>query len=332
MKTVNVILSGGIGSRLWPLSRAGRPKQFLKLFGGRSLLELTVERNAPLADAVMVVGNRKHTEWSTEALQSLDREKQFVVESEPRNTAAAIAFAAFAAGDDSILLVTPSDHMIGGTEAYTSAVKEAVRLASEGFIATFGIVPERPETGYGYIEYSGEDVLSFREKPSREQAAQFIRDGNFLWNSGMFCFRAGVLLAELKRYRPDVYEAAYAAWQESENGVLDSEMSLNIPSVSIDYAVMEQSAIMKVVPSHFRWNDLGSFETLYDYLKSEGHPVDAAGNMVIGGNQHPAFVGVRDTILVLTDDAVLVLKKDCAQDIREVYVYNDIQERHPELV
>lgn len=319
MKTVNVILSGGVGSRLWPLSRKSNPKQFLKLFSGKSLFELTAERNASLVDEIMVVGNEEHIDWSKDLLNALELPKSYVVESQPRNTAAAIAFAAFALHPEDVMIVTPSDHLIENKDEYESAISKAIELAKQDFVVTFGVVPTKPETGYGYIEYSKDDVISFREKPNQVTAQDFIDKGNFLWNSGMFCFRAGVLLAELKAYQPSVYATAFEAWTHAKEGVLDYELSASIPSISIDYAVMERSNKIKVVPARFRWNDLGSFESLYDYLKADGHPVDKEGNMVIGSSVFSAFVGLSNTIVVVTNDALLMLQKEHAQDVKKIY-------------
>ncbi len=319
MKTVNIILSGGVGSRLWPLSRKSNPKQFLKLFSGKSLFQLTAERNASLVDEIMVVGNEEHIDWSKDFLKEIELPKNYVIESQPRNTAAAIAFAAFAMNPEDIMIVTPSDHLIENQEEYDAAIKRAIDLAKNDFVVTFGIVPSKPETGYGYIEHQRENVLSFREKPNLETAQEFIEKGNFLWNSGMFCFKAGILLEELKNYQPDVYSASKEAWENAKDGVIDAGLSSRIPSISIDYAVMERSKKIKVVPARFRWNDLGSYESLYDYLKGEGHPVDNNGNMVIGTSIFSAFVGLSNTIVVVTDDALLLLQKEYAQDVKKVY-------------
>ena len=315
----HVILTGGVGSRLWPLSRKSQPKQYLDIFDGKSLFEMTVDRNSTLADKVMVVGNIDNCHLSKKVLEKSNTKYVDIIESTPRNTAAAIAFAAFAAEPDEILVVTPSDHIIGEMERYEEAIQEAVEKAANGYIVTFGIVPTKPETGYGYIERKGDNVVSFREKPNQVSARDFIAKGNFLWNSGMFCFKAGVLLEELKIYAPEVYEKSRLAWENNSNGNLDLAMSMDIPSISIDYAVMERSKKIKVVSSQFDWSDLGSFESVYDYLIAIGHPVDENGNMVIGTNNYTAFIGVKDTIFVHTDTANLILKKEFSQDVKNVY-------------
>lgn len=326
----HVILTGGVGSRLWPLSRKSQPKQYLDIFDGKSLFEMTVDRNRNIADKVMVVGNIDNCHLSRNILEKTNTDYIDIIESTPRNTAAAIAFAAFAADPDDILIVTPSDHIIGDMAEYETAVQEAVEKASQGSIVTFGIVPTKPETGYGYIERKGDDVVSFREKPNQVSARDFIAKGNFLWNSGMFCFKASVLLQELKAFHPEVYEKSRLVWESNNNGNLDLDLSMDIPSISIDYAVMERSKKIKVVSSKFAWSDLGSFESVYDYLVSTGHTVDKNGNMVIGTSNYTAFVGLKNTIFVYTETANLILHKDCSQDVKNVY--NELERENPDLL
>lgn len=319
-KTINVILTGGVGSRLWPLSRKSRPKQYLEIFEKKSLFQMTVERNNILTDEVMVVGNVDNCHLSKEVLNKLELSYIDIIESTPRNTAAAIAFACFAANPDDVLIVTPSDHVIEGDASYKTAIESAISKAKEGAIVTFGIVPTKPETGYGYIEYKNDDVISFREKPNESTAKEFISKGNFLWNSGMFCFKAGVMLDELKDFTPKVYEKSKIAWENNEQGKLDLALSMDIPSISIDYAVMERSKKIKVIPTNFNWSDLGSFDSVYDYLVSKGHSTDENGNMVIGTDNFTAFLGLQNTIFVTTPTANLILHKDHAQKVKDVYV------------
>jgi mannose-1-phosphate guanylyltransferase len=315
----HVILTGGVGSRLWPLSRKSQPKQYLDIFDGKSLFEMTVNRNRNLANKVMVVGNRDNCHLSKQVLEKSNTSYIDITEATPRNTAAAIAFAAFASAADEVLIVTPSDHIIDDMVAYEAAIQEAIGKATAGAIVTFGIVPTKPETGYGYIERNGDDVLSFREKPNQITAMNFIDKGNFLWNSGMFCFKAGVFLEELKSYSPEVYQKSKLAWEKNTNGNLDFELSMAIPSISIDYAVMEKSKKIKVVASQFAWSDLGSFESVYDYLLTIGHPIDKNRNMVIGTEKYTAFIGMKDTIFIYTDTAHLILQKEFSQDVKSLY-------------
>jgi mannose-1-phosphate guanylyltransferase len=327
---IHVVLTGGVGSRLWPLSRKSQPKQYLEIFEGKSLFEMTVERNSHLANKVMVVGNVDNHHLSGKVMDKTKTSYLNIVEATPRNTAAAIAFAAFASNPEDILIVTPSDHIIDKMEGYNNAIQEAISKAKEGFIVTFGIIPTKPETGYGYIESKGDKVLSFREKPNETTAKEFISRGNFLWNSGMFCFKAGVLLDELKQFQPDIYEKSKAVWQASVQGVLDLELSMQIPSISIDYAVMERSKKIKVVPASFSWSDLGSFESVYEYLVSKGHPVDSNGNMVIGCDSHTTFLGLKNTIFVHTETANLILQKENSQDVKDIY--NELEKQNSDLL
>src|SRR5690606_21013184 len=262
------------------------------LFDGKSLFEMTVQRNQKVAEQVIVVGNKDNTHLSHKAMVSCGLPYKNIVEATPRNTAAAIAFAAFSVDPEDILIVTPSDHMISGDDAYRKAMEEGVEKAKEGFIVTFGIRPTRPETGYGYIEYDGDEVKSFREKPNQDTAEDFIEKGNFLWNSGMFCFQASVFLEELEQYEPEVFEKAKVVWENANDGFLDEQLSLDIPSISVDYAVMERSKKIRVVSTTFEWSDLGSFEALYDYFIADGYTKDENGNIVIGTEKFTGFVGL----------------------------------------
>jgi len=316
---VNVILTGGVGSRLWPLSRKSCPKQYLELFGGKSLFEMTVERNAALADKVLVVGNIDNHHHSCNVMEKFKIPHSYIIESTARNTAAAIAFAAFKSYSDDILIITPSDHVIVGKKRYKDSLLQAIALAKNNYLVTFGIKPSKPETGYGYIEFEGDDVLAFHEKPDLQTAVQFLEKGNHYWNSGLFCFKAGVYLDELQKHAPDVYDQAQKAWASNNAGLIDYNLSLQIPSISVDYAVMERSINRKVVPSTFDWSDLGSFESVYDYMIQTGHKVDANGNIVIGTSIDTYFVGLQNCILVWTSDAFLVLQKEYSQDVKQIY-------------
>ena len=331
MNIVNVILSGGVGSRLWPLSRKSRPKQYLPIFDGKTLFQKTALRNSAFCDSVLVVGNIDNYQLSRKDLQEAGIQSyQEIIEACPRNTAAAIAFSAFACNPEDILFVTPSDHLIESEEAYKKSVERAIALAKDGFIVTFGLKPSKPETGFGYIEADGEEVRSFREKPDLATAEEFIQKGNFYWNSGMFCFQAGVFLQESKKLEPSVYETSYTTYQKIEEGKLNEELSMKIPSISVDYAVMEKTDKIKVVPSAFDWSDMGSFEAIYEYNQAQGYPIDSKGNMVIGSELHIEFVGLSNSILICTADAILVLNKDKAQDVKKVY--ERLEKEKPGLV
>lgn len=320
MKVINVILTGGVGSRLWPLSRKHKPKQYLDLFDGKSLFQQTVLRNKECCDELMVVGNVDNYELSKNALADLGITSYGeIIEATPRNTAAAIAFAALNANPDDILLVTPSDHLIEDLDIYQQSVHQAIQMAKEGSVVTFGLKPTKPETGYGYMQIKNNKVLSFREKPNEETAKDFLKKGTYYWNSGMFCFKAGVFLEELRQLEPEVYKTAKLSFDHKEKNKLSLELSLEIPSISVDYAVMERTKKLQAVIGAFKWSDMGSFESVYDYLVEIGHPIDKHGNMVIGSNIHTEFLGLKKCILVVTDDAILVLKRDKSQDVKKIY-------------
>lgn len=315
----HVVLTGGIGSRLWPLSRKTLPKQYLELFDGESLFEKTVARNQDVSNKMIVVGNIENYKMSNSIMSKFNIPFTHIIEAVPRNTAAAIAFAAFASKPEDVLLITPSDHIIEGNDAYASALQQAITLANQDFLVTFGIKPTKPETGYGYIEFENENVIAFHEKPNLETAKTYLKKGNYFWNSGLFCFKAGKFLEELEKQEPEVYTTSKAAWGTNNDGFLDYDLSLSIPSISIDYAVMERSKDIKVVPAHFEWSDLGSFESVYDYLVQKGHPIDSNRNIVIGTSMHTTFIGVKNCILIYTADALMVLQKENSQEVKQVY-------------
>ena len=316
---IHVILTGGIGSRLWPLSRKSQPKQYLELFDGQSLFEKTVARNENVSSKTIVVGNIENYKMSNTIMLKLNKPFTHIVEASPRNTAAAIAFAAFASKPDDVLLITPSDHIIEGSDLYDTALRKAIALANQDYLVTFGIKPTKPEIGYGYIEFDNENVIAFHEKPNFETATTYVEKGNYFWNSGLFCFKSGAFLKELEKQEPEVYNNSKLAWEANKNGFLDYELSLKIPSISVDFAVMERSTNIKVVPTHFDWSDLGSFEAVYDYLVLKGHPTDISGNIVIGTTIHTSFVGVENCLLIHTDDALLVLQKENSQEVKLIY-------------
>jgi len=320
-KVKHVILSGGVGSRLWPLSRKTKPKQYLDLFSGKSLFQLCVERNDFLNPELIVVGNSENYQLSRDILTRLRLENYIeVIEAMPKNTAPAIAFAALMSDPDDILLVTPSDHLIENEEFYHGSVYKAIELAKNNKLVTFGIIPTRADTAYGYIEANGEDVVRFREKPAKELAEEFLANGNFLWNSGMFCFKASAFLTELNKYEPDMLDAVKNAIGLMKDGFLDKDSNSLIPSISVDYAVMEKSENIAVVQSEFRWSDMGSFDALADHLAEKKElKLDENGNFAIGCNRFISFVGVSNVILVETPDAILVLDKDSSQDVKFLF-------------
>lgn len=336
----NIILCGGNGTRLWPISRTLMPKQFVKLFEEKSLFQLTVQRNSSLCSRDFIVSNAQQYFLAVDQLAELKKESitqntsQFLLEPVARNTAPAIALACFSLNPEDIVLVSASDHLIKDEEAYKKVISKAKELAQEDNLVTFGITPKYAETGYGYIEANGEDVKAFHEKPDAKTAQLYLEAGNFYWNSGMFCFKAGVFLEELKLHSPKIYEMSKEALQIQtekkafENTIrIDHEAMINIPEDSIDYAVMEKSSKVKVVAADMGWSDLGSFDSLDEELdKDENnntnsknlYAVDAKNNFIYAKERAVALVDVDDLIVVDTPDALLISKKGASQKVKKV--------------
>ena len=318
-KKINVVLSGGSGSRLWPLSKKSRTKQYIPLFEGKSLFEMTLENNHEVCDEIMVVGNIENYELSLKALENKWKGKyEIIVEALPKNTAAAIAFAALAAHTEDILLVTPSDHVIDNKKAYQEAVNKAFKWAEEGNLVTFGITPTKPETGYGYIQSEGDEVIVFHEKPNLEKAKAFLEQGNYWWNSGIFCFRAGTYLEELQKFRPDILEACRETAAAKKDDFLPEKETSLIPSESIDYAVMEKSNKIKAVKGDFIWSDLGSFESLFEYFAKKGMYVKDS-NLIIAESAHVELHGLENVMVIQSGDAVLVMPLNQSQEVKKIY-------------
>ncbi len=313
---VNLILCGGSGTRLWPLSRTLMPKQFVKLFNDKSLFQLTVERNSNICDEQFIVSNNEQYFLALDQLEELGMlNNRYLLEPIGRNTAPAIALACMALAPEEIVLVTPSDHLIKDQNAYKKVIKEANSLAKEDFLVTFGIKPTFAETGFGYIEASGTDVKAFHEKPDHATAETYLKAGNYYWNSGMFCFRAGVFLSELEAYAPQIFLTCKKAYEHAKSDgmirILHEDM-LAIPENSIDYAVMEKSQKVKVVPSDIGWSDVGSFDALCQELDNDGN------NNFIMSPKHVSLIDVHDLIVIDTEDALLISQKGSSQKVKEI--------------
>jgi len=328
----NIILCGGSGTRLWPISRSLMPKQFIKLFNAKSLFQLTLERNQTTCNHHLIVSNTEQYFLAFDQIEALERKTKstFLLEPIGRNTAPAIALACMSLDRDEVVLVTPSDHLIKDESSYSKVIDRAMELAKNGDLVTFGIEPEFAETGFGYIEADGEEVKSFKEKPDKATAQQYVEAGNYYWNSGMFCFKAGVFLDELEKYSSDIYNASLKAYNSinSKNLMrIDMDAMRAIPEQSIDYAVMEHSSRVKVVASKIGWSDLGSFDAL-----SEEYPKDSNGNtqdekliamnskdnFVYSSDRVVALADVDDLIVVDTADALLISKKGNSQQVKSI--------------
>lgn len=329
-----VILCGGSGTRLWPLSRTTQPKQFVKIFDDESLYQKTIVRNSFLNPSYSIILNQK--QFSICKKQSNVENINFLLEPIGRNTAPAIALAAFNSDPDETLLVLPSDHLINKQAEYESCIKKAIHLANEDNLVTFGIEPEYPETGYGYIEANGADVTSFKEKPDFVTAQTYVEAGNYFWNSGMFCFKAKTYLDELKEHSPKIYHASKNAY-ENKNLVdktitFNEEDFRNIPGESIDYAVMEKSRKVKVVKASIGWNDLGSYDSLAKHVKNykDVVQINSNNNLIIGNKKIITTIDVDDLYIIDTDDAILIGKKGSSQKVKDIVV--KLKEIKPELL
>ena len=354
-----VILSGGSGTRLWPLSRAALPKQFLPLVSENTLFQETLLRlkGFPGMAAPLVVCNNEHRFLVAEQLQAIQiLPLQQILEPAGRNTAPAVAIAAFAAREkdaQAVLLVLPADHLIQDIPGFHGAIQSALDLAQQNKLVTFGITPDEPATGFGYIERgaalgSGESAFSvarFVEKPDMDTAKKFLSSGNFFWNSGMFVFKAGVYLNELQQHRPDIYEAAKLAWEHSTHDLdfcrLDEKDFAACPSESIDYAVMEHTQDAAMVTVDIGWSDIGSWSSLAEVSAQDAqgnakrgdvYIAETANTYVRAESRMVAAIGVRDLVIVETADAVLVMHKDFAQDVKHTVEYLKQAERTEHLV
>jgi mannose-1-phosphate guanylyltransferase len=330
-----VIMAGGSGTRLWPLSRAGHPKQFLNLYGDDSMLQSTIKRLEHLdVSSSVTICNEEHRFFVAEQLREIDKLGSIILEPVGKNTAPAIALSAITADDDPLLLVLAADHVIRDEIAFTNSVNKAVPLAESGKLVTFGIVPSEAHTGYGYIKMGDKDgsgfvVNRFVEKPSSDVALDYIESGSYLWNSGMFLFKASRYLEELEKFRPDIYESCVASADELVSDLdflrINKEIFEKCPSESIDYAVMEKTADAVVVPMDAGWSDIGSWSSLWDISEKNNDGNVAQGDVLLHNSNNcyvrsndklTAIIGADDLVVVDTKDALMVAHKDAVQDAK----------------
>ena len=330
-----VIMAGGSGTRLWPLSRAGHPKQFLALDGNESMLQATMKRLDRLnIESSVTICNEDHRFFVAEQLREINRLGPIILEPASRNTAPAIALAALTANDDPLLLVLAADHVIKDQTAFTRTVTEAIPLAEEGKLVTFGIVPDEAHLGYGYIKKghaygAGFVVDKFVEKPSAEVAQDYLNSGQYVWNSGMFLFRASRYLEELQKFRTDIFDACKASTGDVKADLdflrVDKERFFECPSDSIDYAVMEKTDAAVVVPMDAGWSDIGSWSSLWDISEKDESGNVSHGDVLLYETKNSvvrtdgrlvATVGVDDLVIVSTKDAVMVAHKNRVQDTK----------------
>lgn len=346
-----VIMSGGVGSRLWPASRETHPKPFMELPDGENLIQKAFRRATQLSGVkeVMTVTNKEllfKTEDEYRKVVTRTLKKSFILEPFGRNTAAATAMAALqlqaAHGSDALMLVLAADHLIGEEVAFAEAVNQACQLAKEGWLVTFGIQPDYPETGFGYIEVDlkgklpvGMKVSRFIEKPDLETATGYLTAGGFFWNSGMFCFRVGTILEQFQKHAPEVLLASRTTLANSvvKTGVqfesleLDAPAFERVPDISIDYAILERAEKVATVPCSIGWSDIGSWSAFAELTKvdeqgnrfqGEVMQQGASNNYVLSPERLTALVGVEDLIVVDTPDALLVMHKSKAQEVKQI--------------
>lgn len=333
-----IILAGGSGSRLWPLSRELYPKQLLNLISDKSLLQSTFERltNCMQKDEILSITNTKHSANVRMQLAQLTENPKVLSEPVSKNTAPAIALATKyimqETGEDPVILVVPSDHLIQDKEHFLSTVKKGEKLAEEGYIVTFGIKPNYPETGYGYINTLkpldiGFKVKEFVEKPNLETAEKYLKAGTYYWNSGIFMFKASTMLAEIEKNAPEISKIAQNVDFTKSSDIPFVEFD-KMPSISIDYAVMEKSDKIALVALESDWNDLGSWQSIYDVSKKDehnnvfiGHVIDegSKNSFVYASSKLVTTIGLEDTVIVETEDAILACKKDRTQDVKHIY-------------
>ena len=333
---INIVLCGGSGTRLWPLSRTLFPKQFVRLFDRKSLFQKTLLRNSNLCDRTLVVSNVEQYFLALDQIGELDIEiYKYILEPVARNTAPAIALACLAVDPDDVVLITPSDHLIKNDKKYSEVLLEAEELAKNDYIVTFGIKPTKPETGFGYIHASGNDVLSFKEKPNLETAQKYLAQDDYLWNAGIFCCKAGAYLNELQKYSPEIHKRSVIAFNNNQSHEvnIDKQLMMNIPDDSIDYVVMENSKKVKVVQCEdINWSDLGSFDALDEemqnikdnnsIIKSENidEPVfiNSTNNLLVADSRQVSMIDINDLLVIDTADALLISKKGSSQDVKKV--------------
>ncbi|MCD4829498.1 MAG: mannose-1-phosphate guanylyltransferase [Candidatus Cloacimonetes bacterium] len=336
---IGIIMAGGVGTRFWPLSRPDRPKQFLSILSERSMIQMTADRLRGLVNSIYVVTSADQAHLVREQLPKLNAE-QIIIEPFGRNTAPCIGLSvawlhALGIPDDETLLVVPADHVIGKVELFHSLVRKAETAARDGYLVTFGIVPDYPATGYGYIE-SGElidndmfHMKQFKEKPDRNAAETFLAQGGFYWNSGMFLWSLGAIRHAFQTLMPDVHtllDLILDRWRQQGQNADIADIYGNMPRVPIDIGVMERAAKRAVVPADIVWSDVGGWQALYDLADKDEH--DNAGNAerlaldssgcYVHADKPVALVGVHDLVIVETDDALLICNRSDSERVKEI--------------
>ena len=338
-----VILSGGSGTRMWPVSRTLIPKQFVRLNNNRSLFQKTVLRNKNISDKIMVVSNITQKFLVLDHLQEFnDIKSDFIWESTGKNSAAAIIMAALNSEDDEILSIVPSDHIIENQQEYEKTLNKAKALALQDNIVAVGITPTFAATGYGYISYEGKNVKSFIEKPKKKLAKSFLKDGNYLWNGGIYCFKVSHFLSECQRVVPNLLNQVKTSFADAT--VIENECTISaksvedVESISIDNALMEKlHSNFKVVPLNSKWNDMGSFDSLDDicdgsFIDTNDEnliSIESHNNCIVSSNRMIATLNVNNLIIVDTPDALLITTKGNSQGVKKVV--QELEKRNSDL-
>ena len=348
MKIVIVVMAGGSGSRLWPISRSMLPKQFLPLISKNTMLQETVHRLQGLDyDSIITLCNEEHRFFVAEQLKEMGLNSKIILEPESKNTAAAITLAALNEDPETLLLVLSADHIIDNINAFHKAINSGIELANLDKLVTFGVVPNKPHTGYGYIKkdkpvQGGFEIEKFVEKPSEDLAESLFKSGNYLWNSGMFLFKAGKFIQEMKKYSPDTHKFCKQAYSKKTNDIdfirVEKSSFLQCPNISVDYALMEKTNDSAVIPLNAGWSDVGSWSSLWDVVdkNDDGNAIfgdvilnDTSGSYISSEQQLVAINGVKDLVIVSTKDSLLVSSKDSSENIKSI-IENMKQNDRPE--
>lgn len=328
----NIVLCGGSGTRLWPLSRTLMPKQFLKLFNNKTLFELTLQRNSKFCFNTLIVCNEEQYFLALDQISNTSNTR-FILEPLAKNTAAAITLACLSLPKEEIVLITPSDHLIKNEKAYQEAITKAIEFANNNYLVTFGIKPDNPHTGYGYIKSKNAyDAEAFIEKPNFKNAKEFLEDGSYLWNSGMFMFKVGFFLEQMQTYAKEIYgfclKAHKNALMQNDFIKIKSADMKKIPELSIDYALMEKSNKVKVIPSDISWSDVGSFESLAKEFNNGNNYSNVntkfldSNNIFCYASDQKKFIATIDLdniFIIDTQDALLISKKSSSQKVKQIY-------------
>lgn len=328
----NILLCGGSGTRLWPLSRTLMPKQFLKLFNDKSLFELALQRNFKICSNALIICNEEHYFLALDQIANINK-TQFILEPLVKNTAAAITLACLSLPKKEIVLITPSDHLIKNEKVYQEVVIKGSMFANDNYLVTFGIKPDNPHTGYGYIKSENiHNVEAFIEKPNLKKAKEFLEDESYLWNSGMFMFKVEFFLEQMQIYAKEIYDSCFKAYKNAlkqDNFIKIKLRDMEkIPELSIDYALMEKSSKVKVIPSDISWSDVGSFESLAKEFNNDKNYTNTNATFLDSNNifcyasdknKFIATIDLDDIFIIDTQDALLVSKKSSSQKVKQVY-------------